>query len=196
MSEGADFPRRPAIDWRAARAAVIEADKRLRRMFDDDPALHETLLAQRTIELAQPPQADEVPGRPVLVLSVPSGRFAVPLADALRVERLRRWTPIPQAPPELIGIAAFQGEPCLLADLEAMIGGEAGTFVEGYALLLRRKNCCVALCVERIEDVQPFLAPDEGKVPHRHVVAVDSGHTALLDIDSIVHRAIHWDGSP
>lgn len=184
------------IDWEAVRRRLHASDQRLRRVLEGDPALFERLLDERTEELSRPAAADA--GRPdrltVLVVAGAEGRYALPVEGVRRIKPVGRWTPLPGAPPHILGLRQYDGERHVLLDLDALIHGTPAPGGDGLAVLLRHPARHVALRVraaEAIEDVDAPAGPEAAPAMGRHARALSPEGPALLDLDS-VHQRAHW----
>ncbi len=192
MAEQSDEPLGRRIDWHAARDAIANAESRLRLALAGDERFCDALLRERTIELAEPPRTAEEPGEPVLVLRGAAGRFALPLAEVRRIEPVERPTPVPHAPAWVIGLAPLAGEPHLLLDLDALMDAPGAEPPPVHAVLLRHPVARVALCGHYAEAIARFR-PRSPPPPFRHVAAIAADDTMLVDVGSVVERALQWD---
>ncbi len=63
---------------------------------------------------------------PVVVCAVGEQHYAILVADILEVAALVQLTPLPEAPPELVGVVNRRGEVLPILDLRLCLGQQAG----------------------------------------------------------------------
>lgn len=163
----------------------------VRPAMEGEGPLFEAMLDERARLLAAPAGEPPPPGEPVLLCRGAAGRYALPLAAVRSVQELPGWTPVPGAPPGLLGLTLVMEERHLLADLDALVAAAplrpCGR--PGHAVLLR--DIRLALAVDRGEAVAALAAhPAPGR---RFVEAVGEDGTLLILPDQIA-AAIRGEG--
>jgi purine-binding chemotaxis protein CheW len=130
---------------------------------EKDEARIEAVFRARAAELAaRREQAAEPAGTaPALAFALGGERYALPLADLAGVLPLGRLTPVPGAPPELLGLINGRGRVCCVVDLARLLGLPAQPpDVPGFVVLLRRPGGAVGLRVGAVESIRR-VAPRE-----------------------------------
>ncbi len=124
-----------------------------------DPRIH-ALLTERTAALAARGRSAIRPTstRSLLVCLSDGDRYGLPLEAVAHVVPGRACTPVPGAPPELLGLAAFSGRVVSVLDLAGALGrprapraGDARA--GGHILVLRGGAAPLALAVDRVLSV-------------------------------------------
>ncbi len=91
---------------------------------------------------------------PVLVCVVGEQRYAITVADILEVAALVRYTPLPDAPPEVVGIVNRHGEAMPLLDLRRCFGLEAGPLdLTTLFVVVQAEGMTAGLIVDDVEGV-------------------------------------------
>lgn len=133
------------------------------RALRGEGPLFEAMLDERARELAVPPVAAEPAGLlSVLLLAGRAGRWALPLAEAARVEQMVPCTPLPRQPVAVMGLCLLAGRRCLMVDVDAALAGLPRRAADrpGHAVLLRRHP--VALAADRAESIVALPPPEAG----------------------------------
>lgn len=119
-------------------------------------ALHDgrarEVLASRTRALARPVRVEQHAALDVLVLRVAGERYGLP-PDAVReVAEVRKLTPLPHAPPQLLGLTSRNGSIVPVFDLRVVLGMSLSSLPEhGRVVLLGEDRDAIAFAVEAIE---------------------------------------------
>ena len=148
------------LDWQAVkkRLAVLQAAP------EQSATDLEQVYRRRTVELASRlEQARPATGTfPVLAFTLGPERYGLALTELAGVLPLTRWTPVPGAPAELLGVINHRGRICCVLDLARLLGlPPRESLSEGaYILLLRGPGREVGLRVDSIEAIRK-IAPDE-----------------------------------
>lgn len=124
--------------------------------MSDAPADLERLLAARARALAapRPDRAREEAGaRLVLVFVVARERYGIETRWLHAVVPRARWTRLPGAPPALLGLTAFRGEPLAVFDLRALLGGDQQPVGGQVAVVLGEDAPELALAADELEGV-------------------------------------------
>lgn len=162
----------------------------LRQAFAGQPALVAAMRAQRARELAEvpPPEQPAEARMQVLLLAGAVGRWALPVAQAARVEPLAGCLPLPSPPPPVLGLALLDNRRCLLMDPEVVLAAAPcrSAARPGHAVLLREH--AAALAVDRAEAVAWLPCP----APGARVLADGS---LLVDVARLMAAATRGGGS-
>ena len=160
----------------------------------DERALREArtaLLARRGREAVR-----EAQGIEALVCLCGEERFGLPLSEVAQVLPARPCTPVPGAPPALLGIVALSGSVVSVLGLARAMGrGSAEGAVETVHLVaLRGGSAPVALAVDRVLGVgraPPAEAPGFGAGPvsgYAPAAAGGTGDFVLVDLARLLRR--------
>ncbi len=115
-------------------------------------ARDDEILAARTRALARPVRLERRAGLDLLVLRVAGERYGLP-PDAVReVAEIRRLTPLPHAPPQLLGLTSRDGAIVPVFDLRVVLGMSLSSLPEhGRIVVLGEERDSIAFAVEAIE---------------------------------------------
>lgn len=141
-----------------------------RRNTADVPAgaaQHRALLDARSATLARRgiATARQAATRPLLLCACGPDRYGLPLSAIVQVVPARPCTPVPGAPPELLGVAALGGRVVSVLALARVLGRTVAAPAEsGHFVVLRGGGAPVALGVDRALGVvdAPLADPPEG----------------------------------
>lgn len=189
---------RREIDWEALKRRLADSRAAVEQAASGRGHWAEELLHHRTEELARPPAAEPAGGLVRLLLARGAvERYALPLADVGRTLPVARWTPVPGAPPHLLGLIAVAGRVLRLFDVDRLCGAPTG--IEeggGHAVLLRHAaRAPLALRFRTVEAVEerPAATLSFAHTPTRCVGALTGDRIAVLDVPAILHAV---DGPP
>ena len=91
---------------------------------------------------------------PLVTFTLGQQIYCLPVADVQEVLRMVAMTPLPDAPPEVLGAINVRGVPVLVLDLRRRLGLPAQPPTPVSPLLLVRfGNKCLALLVDRVNGV-------------------------------------------
>lgn len=109
------------------------------------------VLAQRARTLSVP--APSPAGETLELVSFEAGaeRYAVTIAEVLRVERVVAVARVPGAGPEVIGVLSVDGRPCPLVDAPALLGADAATAPRRWAIVLGRRIPELAIAADSVD---------------------------------------------
>ncbi|KQO52614.1 chemotaxis protein CheW [Methylobacterium sp. Leaf85] len=135
----------------APAAGDTSDDPRIRRLLDERTAA----LARRGVDIAH-----RAATRPFLVCAAGDDRYGLPLDSVVQVVPARTYTPVPGAPPELLGLIALSGRVVSVLSLAGALSrplpsradssrAESST-ATGHILVLRGGIAPVALAVDRV----------------------------------------------
>ncbi|MFO0669319.1 MAG: chemotaxis protein CheW [Polyangiaceae bacterium] len=106
------------------------------------PAEVVRLLDARAVRLAAPPKSLEADEDQTWFATVPVGDLDVAIAlDRLRAAiPLRRVSPVPLAPPEVVGIMRWSGTVLTVFSLAFLLGGQASRNDSSYLIVVERAS--------------------------------------------------------
>jgi chemotaxis signal transduction protein len=90
----------------------------------------------------------------ILVLQAGAERYAIELSALAEIFPYRGCTPVPGAPPALLGVMNVRGDLRPVADLGRLLGLPPGGTGGGYVVMLRRQDSPVGLRIDTIEGVR------------------------------------------
>jgi len=123
------------------------------------------ILAERGRHMRAAPAAAATPGTVVLRWSLGGESFALPLAEIAQVVPLRRLSPVPGAPPALLGLASVRRRIVNVMDVSRLLGLEGRSAADGHLIVLKGPVPRIALLVDRAEGVETLpadFAPPDG----------------------------------
>ena len=145
------------------------------------------ILARRAIMMRRG-DAAEAPGRTVLVWTLGTEQFALPLSDISLVLKADQTTPVPGAPAALIGLSSRRGRLLNVVDPARALGQSTGATADGHLLVLKDTRPRLALLVDRADAVAA-LATDQDGDPEgltRQATLADGGRPLLVNKDRLV----------
>lgn len=148
------------------------------------------ILAARQAAISAPPaeQRDDA-AIPHLRWSIGAARFASPIAAIREVAALPRFTPVPGAPPALLGIVAWRGAIANLFDPAAALGVAAAE--PRQMLVLAGIQPIVALAVSAIDDAVALSVADADPGPSiTRIITLEGSPVSLVSIPKIAERLI------
>ncbi|PWC42339.1 chemotaxis protein CheW [Azospirillum sp. TSO22-1] len=178
------------IDWDEVRARLARQQAALEDAFAGRGPWADGMLRRRAMQLA----GDADDGRAadamtVLVARGGAATYALEVKHLARILPLPRVTPVPGAPPELLGLIAAGGRVMRLFDIDRLCGGESGADTDGFAVTLRGGERPAALRVAAVEAVRPLPAADLRPVDGGRLIrAVTEERVALLDVAAVLER--------
>src|SRR5581483_1216938 len=100
--------------------------------------------------------------RPLVTFMLADQEYALDVLDVQEVVRMVAMTPLPEAPPEILGAINVRGTPTLVLDMRRRFGlpvQEPGP--DSPLVLVKVQGTCLALLVDRVVGVvHADLAPD------------------------------------
>ncbi|HEX6209919.1 MAG TPA: chemotaxis protein CheW [Methylomirabilota bacterium] len=148
------------------------------------------------VELALPPEATLA--RRACVVLLGGQPFAVDAADAREVVVLGTTTPVPGAPPSVIGVMNLRGNVLPVVEARPVLGLSAHTRSD-RALVLAAGEWCAAIVIEGVVGLAPLdgidaSAASAGDLTVGQVIAETGDRARLLDTPALlaaIRRA--WD---
>jgi chemotaxis signal transduction protein len=146
---------------------------------------------RRAFDLAfAEPTPTRVEFEDLLAIRVGGQPHAVRLADITGVFADRRITPLPDAPPELLGIGSLRGSAVAVYDLRALLG-HPGTTALRWSMIARRRMVAFAFDGFGGQLRAPLAdiaaSADERAAPHvRGMLRTTEMIWPVLDVESLV----------
>jgi chemotaxis signal transduction protein len=110
------------------------------------------VLSARARALAARPAGPREEVVPTLAFDAGGERYALPLAAALRVERVEAVARVPGAPVGHVGLVSLSGKPCPLVDVPALLGVPgAVAAARRWAVVLGARAAELALAADAVE---------------------------------------------
>lgn len=131
----------------------------------------------------------------IVVFTLDSQRYALPLAAVERVVRAVAVTPVPQAAGEVLGVIDVEGHVTPVIDVRRRLGlPDRAVAVSDEFLLARSGARAVALWIDEVVGVEECAEPDAEAVPPvvpeeaavRGVVRRPDGLILVPDVDRLV----------
>ncbi len=158
------------------------------------------ILAERTRALAARRATDQTSEPNVghsMICQVGTEIYAIDITQVATVLPFTAYTPLPSAPPGVLGLFGRNGRIYSLIDLGSALGLQAPQAAGGHLLLLRHGPRRIALRVDRVLAVAPIrrtaTSPSgPGPVVGQTILpagSVDPGETvaSVLDVDRLLH---------
>lgn len=144
------------IDWTSVRERLVAGERVLQKALAPDLAQLQAVYRRRAERFAASTSdaADASRQVPFLVFQLGSSRYAVELGNVADIAPLCRCTPIPGAPPQLLGLVAVRGEVASVLCL-AHILREAGSVpASPHCITLRHDECLLRFRIAAAEEVR------------------------------------------
>lgn len=141
-------------------------------------------------------QARAEPGTPMLVFSLGSERYGLPLHEVCAVRPFAQCAPLPGAPPGLLGVMDIRGDAFSVAELGALLGlAPIAERVPGFVLVLRtgpRVGFRVDTGLDIRSVVEAQLAPmPQAVTSSRYLKGLAPDQTMILNLDALLgHPAL------
>lgn len=169
----------------------VAGDLPVRADFLDEAAIAR-LLARRQAIYGEAGAAAAEQRADLLLWRLGAELYASPLADVRAVAPLPRITPIPGAPPGLLGLVSRRGIIHNLFDPAAVLGGAGdGDAAAGQMVVLRHDRPCLAL---RVSDLVGTVAmPAGGDAPAGlacFLAPPEGEHFALVSTPLLIERLL------
>jgi purine-binding chemotaxis protein CheW len=155
------------IDWEDVRQRLRQSEMALDQTLNAGDARLQAVYRQRAVQLAaRQRHTAAAAGQSVLVFGLGAERYALNMTDVLQVFPLVHCTPVPAAPPQLLGVTNLRGEIRSVLDLRRILdlpvsdADGDGNGESGDLLLVRHHGVEVAMRVDRVESVQRISADE------------------------------------
>ena len=137
----------------------------------------------------------DAPDNRVFTVLVGGERFGMPVACVQTVFHIDRMTPIPKAPPAIVGLINLRGRIVTALSLRRRLGMDPSPAQEILAIGIEHRGEAVVLVVDEAGDV--IHLPDEGRIQSpRHMPAaranlteavyrLDLGMICILDMAAV-----------
>lgn len=127
---------------------------------------------------------------PMLFFRVGSLRCALPLEEIIEVLPFTACTPVPEAPPELMGAINVRGSIQAVLDLAVLLDQTIDKSTPGYLLLLKKSSALRADSVEEVRRIalEDWQAPGEtfSDLKIRFIKGINQESVILLDLAEII----------
>lgn len=139
---------------------------------------------------------------PHIIFTLAGAHYAVPMANVLEIGRPAQFTPVPNVPDWVLGVANIRGDVISLVDLGRFFGlPRGGRFTDSRLLIVRSRSDEMAtglivervkgmrsLATDRLEATSPHVA--DRVVPYVRGVSEDGGRLLVfLDLDRLLLSA-------
>jgi purine-binding chemotaxis protein CheW len=155
------------IDWSEVKSRLKESQQALEKVLTASPERAEAVFRQRAAQLAGRRVRAEGPTAALrlLVFVLRGERYGLDFGDVVELLPFANCTPVPGAPPQLVGVTNVRGEIRSVVDLGRLLDlPENDQRGAGYILLVRHQGREVGLRVDGIDKLQSVL-PEELAVP-------------------------------
>lgn len=120
--------------------------------------------------------------------------YALPVEDVREIARRGRITPVPGAPPQVLGVWNLRGDVMAAVDLAVALGLAAATAdaaAEGRIVVAERGELRAGLAVEAVVEVGPLPAASEpAESPYLEgAVLVDRTPVGIVDLGAVLAAA-------
>lgn len=167
-------------------------DDRARSLVADDPALRrlKQVYRERAEKLANRKAAMPVAATsPTLVFGLNAEQYGLDLQQVVQVMPYEYCTPVPGAPPSLLGVINLRGQIRSVIDLRHTLElPPSDTVVPGYLVILRYHGNVVGVRVDQVERVQhialaELIPPNNvfAQATTRFVIGVTPDGVSILD---------------
>ena len=197
------------IDWQEVKSRLRKSQEAMDRTLSLDEERTESVLRLRTARLAGRRGQATAPATalPVLVFGLGAERYGIELADLAEALPFAHCTPVPAAPPELLGVINIRGEIRSVVDLGRLLGLPQAEQQEpdpalalqarGYVLLLRHEGREVGVRVDQIDKVQrlaleQLAIPSEGggDLPVHYLKGRSPDRVLVLDTQALFAHSV------
>lgn len=138
------------FNWSELRSRLNASELLLKQAFEGHSRGQGEILRKRAQSLAM--RNPQTPQKTTHYLKfLVAGQFyALPLSVLAGVFPLQKWTPLPESPPQLLGLVSYRGSVLPLLAFDRLLD-QASSSGPGFALILRSQS--VACRVDRLGDV-------------------------------------------
>jgi purine-binding chemotaxis protein CheW len=178
-----------ALDWQQARKRLERLAAAAAGALRLSPEQARQVLEERARALARVPAAGPSAGEAIEVVVFTQGGepYALETRYVREVVRLTDCTPLPGAPPFLVGVLNLRGELLAVLDLRSFLGFEGAGGERAWVLVLGAERAEFGLRVDaalevrrlRLDEVLP--PPDSGGPRRDHVRGVTAEALIVLD---------------
>jgi purine-binding chemotaxis protein CheW len=151
------------IDWSEVKRRLRESQQALEKALTASPERTKTIYCERAAQLAGRRVRAEGPSTALrlLVFVLRGERYGLDFADVVELLPFAHCTPVPGAPPQLLGVTNVRGEIRSVVDLGRLLDlPENDRRGEGYILLVRHQGREMGLRVDGLDRLQAVL-PEE-----------------------------------
>jgi purine-binding chemotaxis protein CheW len=180
------------IDWEEVKGRLRKSQLALEKALAPNPERTEAIYRERARQLAtRRVRAEAGPAAlRVLTFAVGADRYGLDFGDVAELLPFASCTPLPGAPPALLGVINVHGEIQSVVDLGRLMaipGYEVAT--GGYVLLVKKRDDRAALRVDRLDkvqtlQVQELAVPDDADADFVRGLAAD--RLRVLSTDALL----------
>ncbi|MFN0079015.1 MAG: chemotaxis protein CheW [Prosthecobacter sp.] len=183
-------------DWTEVRRQIDAARAAIETGFALSAEAERRLLKKRAQELAREPQAQEVAGDilETVEFELASEHYAIALAQVKEVSLLKELTPVPCAPPFVLGIINLRGEIRTVIDLKKFFDLPAKGITElNKIIIIQHDDMQVGILADtilgvrriRLDELQPALPTLTGRRAD-YLRGITSERLVVLDAAKIL----------
>jgi len=172
------------FNWAELKVRLRESEQLLNQAFEGQSLAKEEILRERARSLSQRSPQTLQQSAHYLEFILSSQKYALPLSALAGVFPLQKWTPLPESPPQLLGLVSYRGSVLPLMAFEGLLELPISS-APGIALVLRGQG--VACRVDELADVLS-VSDDEVKsleAPGFLVQGIAPGGTTILSLEKL-----------
>jgi len=181
------------INWDDVRRKLALSEGALEKAGVADTLRIESAYDRRAAQLASR-QAKAEPaaaGLPVQVFWLGEQRYGVELSALTGVVAFEKCTPVPEAPPEFLGVINLRGDVRAVADLSRLLGlGSSSAEATGYVLLLGTRGHEIGFRVDRLDETRLVRREDLTDTGAQYLKVFTSDKLTLLDVGAILSHEV------
>jgi len=186
------------IDWTDVKSRLARSQSAVANVLVDGDQRVQEILHQRSRQLATRGQstARATADLRALVVMLGTERYGLELGALVEVFPFAKFTPVPGAPPTLVGLINLRGQIRSVVSLSRLLelaGPEPEERAEGYIIMLRSGGVEVGVQVDQVERItlvslNALTTPSKGGVspPNGYIRGVSPEGVILLDVAAIV----------
>lgn len=193
---------RQSIDWADVKARLSRSQAVVAKALIDDDQRVQEIFQQRFRQLAARGQAAVLAKADfrVLVVTLGTERYGLELGALVEVLPYAKVTPVPGAPPTLVGLINLHGQIRSVVSLSRLLelnGCEFGERAMGYVIMLRSGGLEAGLLVDQVERIIPAFfntlrTQCDGGVALRsgYIQGVSPEGVIVLDVSAIMSHPV------
>jgi len=181
------------IDWDAAKRQLAVAESALEKALTADADRIDEVYRRRAAQMAKRHAGRAGNARTItlLVFSLGTERYGIPISDLAEVLPSAKCTPVPRAAAEIVGVINLRGELRSVIDLRRLLSvPPAADESAGSILMIRNRGDEAGLRVGEVEKVQTIredelASPDPGGASSPCIKGVGPDKIIVLNADAI-----------
>jgi purine-binding chemotaxis protein CheW len=193
------------IDWDEVKRQLLESQQALERALTANPEHTAAVFRERAAQLAARRSQAAAPSAAlrVLVFWLGGERYGLEFGDVAELLPFANCTPLPGAPPQLVGVTNVHGEIRSVVDLGRLLDLPEGEGrAAGYILLVRKEGREIGLRVDGIDKIET-VAPGQLAVPAegtsgpslRYLQGLIPGKLRLLSTEAVLGHPLFQQAS-